>query len=129
MCKVTMHSPKRTYEKNERASLAQAIYQGTEGGEGNLVVQAARVYLAGGDDGGLQAALAQPLRWEEIERIADRHAIKPLVIYVLNQYGAEKIPREVRDRFQQQWLLAARNNLIQMQERLRLLQAFDAAGL
>lgn len=129
MCKVTMHSPKRTYEKNVRAPLAQAVYQGTEGSEGNLVVQAARVYLAGGDDSGLQAALAQPLHWEAIELIADRHAIKPLVIYVLNQYGTEKIPQEVRDRFQQQWLLAARNNLIQMQEWRRLLQAFDAAGL
>jgi len=124
-----MHSPKRTYEKNVRAPLAQAVYQGTEGSEGNLVVQAARVYLAGGDDGRLRAALAQPLRWEAIERIADHHAIKPLVIYVLNQYGAEKIPQEVRDRFQQQWVLAARNNLIQMQEWRRLLQAFDAAGL
>jgi hypothetical protein len=110
-------------------SFPQALRNTADHREGDLVVLAVRAYLSGVVDADFQAALAQSLHWEAVERIADSHAILPLLIYALNQYGAEAIPRETREHFQQRWVLAARNNLIQMQEWHRVLQAFDAAGL
>jgi hypothetical protein len=110
-------------------SFSQALRNMADHRENDLVVLAARTYLSGSVESGLQAALVKPLHWEVVERIADSHAILPLFIFVLNRYGAEAIPREIHEHFQQRWVLAARNNLIQMQEWHRILQAFDAAGI
>jgi hypothetical protein len=97
--------------------------------ESNLVVQAARAFLSGVEEEDLQATLAQTLHWETVEHVADRHAVLPLLIYVLNQYGASAISREASERFQWRWAITSRNSLIQMQEWHEVLQAFEMAGL
>lgn len=107
----------------------QAICKGADHCEYAFVVLAVRAFLSGAKEESLQALLTQPLHWESIERSADRHAILPLLIYVLNQYKTEAIPQKTREHLQQRWMLAARNNLLQMQEWHRVLRAFDAAGL
>jgi Uncharacterised nucleotidyltransferase len=97
--------------------------------ETNLVVQGARTFLSGGDDGCLEAALAQPYDWAEVESRADDHSMIPPVVYALKEYGDDLVPREIQERLQQRLLLTAHTNLEWFQEWCRILLAFEAAGI
>lgn len=117
------------YEHSPSGPLIKAIYTAAGYREWSFVVRTIRAFLPGAEEENLQAALAEPLQWNTVERIADRHAILPLLIYILNEYKVEVIPQKDREYFHQRWVLAAQNNLVQMQEWQRVLLAFDAAGL
>jgi hypothetical protein len=97
--------------------------------ETNLVVQAARAFLSGGKVSYLQAALAQCLDWEAIERRADQHSVMPPVAYALKQYGGDLVSREICEQLQRRLLLTAHTNLTWLQEWRRILLAFEAAGI
>lgn len=97
--------------------------------ETNLVVEAVRSFLSGGEGGCLQAALAQPFDWAAVERRAVHHSIMPPVAYGLKRYGGDLVPHEVRERLQQQLLLTARSNLEWLREWHLILQAFADAGI
>ncbi len=97
--------------------------------ETNLVVQAARAFLSGREDDGLQSVLAQPLDWVAVECQADYHSMMPVVAYVLHQYGRSWVPHQVRERFQQRLRHTAQSNLLLLGEWCRVLQAFEAAGI
>src|SRR5271170_7588934 len=95
----------------------------------NLIVQAARAFLFGGEDGCLQAALAQPLDWAAVERKADYHSMMPVVAYALKRYGGSLVPQEVCERFQQRLRLTSQSNLVLLGEWCQIRQAFEAAGI
>jgi hypothetical protein len=51
--------------------------------ETNAVVECVRAFLRPSEDASLRAALAPPLDWDALERIADDHSVMPLVAYVV----------------------------------------------
>jgi hypothetical protein len=101
--------------------------------ETRLVVQCARAFLSGGEDGCLQAALAQPIDqpidWAAVERKADTHSMMPVVAYVLKQHGGSLVPQGVSERLQKRLRLTAQSNLVLLGEWCRILQAFETAGI
>ncbi len=97
--------------------------------ETRLVVLAARAFLYGGKDGGLQTALAQPVDWRAVEDKSNYHSIGPLIASVLKQCAGDLVPEEIHERFQQQFVLTVKSNLLLLQEWHRILQAFEAAGI
>jgi len=97
--------------------------------ETNLVVQSARTFLSGGDDGCLQAALSHPFAWAGVERKANYHSVMPLVAYALKKYGGDLVAQELREQLQQQLLLTARHNMLWLHEWRRILLAFEAEGI
>jgi len=119
-------------EKVELASVMQTLSSCRHGvgcREMNLVVLAARAFLSGGEDGCLQVALAQPVDWAAVERMAEQHSMMPPFAYALTRYGGDLVPREIRERLQQRLLLNSRTNLTWLQEWRRILLAFEAAGI
>ena len=97
--------------------------------ETNLVVQSARTFLSGGDDGCLQAALSQPFAWAGVERKANYHSVMPLVAYALKKYGEDLVSQELSEQFEQRLFLTARRNMLWLQEWRRILLAFEGAGI
>lgn len=95
----------------------------------NLIVRCARTFLLNTDNGSLEAALAQPLDWAVVERMAGRQAMTPLMAYVLERYGGNLVPQDIRERFHQRLLLTAQSNLVWLAEWRRILQAFEAVGI
>ena len=109
--------------------ILSSVQRGVGYREIDLVMQAARTFLSNGGDGGLKAALTQPLDWPAIERRADRHSMMPPIAYALTQYGENLVPLEVRERLQQRLLFTAKSNLKWLQEWCRILATFEAAGV
>jgi len=95
--------------------------------EVDFVVQAARAFLSGGGDGSLQTAMAQPLDWAVVERVADSYSMMPPVAYAAKKYSGDLIPQEIRERLQRRLLLTAHTNLKWLQEWRRILRAFEEA--
>ena len=72
----------RTAQKDTIAQAMQTLTSvgcGTICRETRLVVLAARAFLYGGKDGGLQTALAQPVDWTAVEDKSNYHSITPVV--------------------------------------------------
>jgi hypothetical protein len=96
--------------------------------EANLVLHALRSFFSG-ERGCFEPALAEPVDWVAVERIAEYHSILPLVAFALRQYCPDLAPRDVGERLQQRLLLAARSNLASIAEWFRILQAFESSGI
>ena len=97
--------------------------------ENEVVLQCARTLLHPAEAPSLSAALAAPLDWEKLERVADDHGVSSLVIYVLEQHSAERVPGDVRQRLRQRFVRATRSNLIGNWEWRRILAALEQAGI
>jgi Uncharacterised nucleotidyltransferase len=96
--------------------------------ETNLVLQALRAWFSGKPKC-LESALAEPVDWTGLERIAEHHSVLPLVAYALTRYGGDLVPQEICGQLRQRLLLASHRNLTLIDEWWRILQAFDEAEI
>lgn len=67
--------------------------------------------------------------WSELERLAQQHAVTPIVADALAKTLADPVPTEVRERFQSLAAINALRNLELAGELLRLLDRLDAYGI
>jgi len=104
------------------------VWTGAVCPERRLVLHAIRTYLSG-DPGCLLPALAEPLDWVAVERIADYRSVTPLIAYALRQYGGDSVPPALRERLQQRLILTAQRNLVSIAEWTRILHGFDEANI
>jgi Uncharacterised nucleotidyltransferase len=121
LCQIVQSSP--------AMQTLSCVRHGVACREMNIVVEVARTFLSGGDDGFPQAALVHPVDWAAVEHRADDHSMMPLVACALKQCSGDLVPREIRERFQQRLLHSAHMNMVWLQEWRRILLAFEAAGV
>ncbi len=88
--------------------------------EANLLLACARRFT-GRDPAELREALAQHLNWPAILELADAHSVMPLLFRALEQESPDRIPPQIRARFERH----ARTNLIQTAELLKILKLLE----
>ena len=84
--------------------------------ETNAVVECARAFLRPSEGASLRAALALPLDWDALERIADDHSVMPLVAYVVGRDAGDVVPTHILRRFRERFIRITQNNLAGAQE-------------
>jgi hypothetical protein len=97
--------------------------------EPNVVVECAKTFLNPEAAASLKRALAGNVDWDEVERHANEDCMLPIVIHVLSVFGVGFIPKDRLVRFQNLLLHTTCNNLIFVQEWLRLLEALARAEI
>lgn len=93
-----------------------------------LLVQIVQAFLSQ-DYSNLKKFLAQPIDWQEFNRLAEYHCITLPVAYVLLYHGGDVVPASIKTHLQQQLIRARQVNMIWLSELHRILRAFESAGI
>ena len=97
--------------------------------ETNAVVGCARAFLSPSEVAPLKTALAQPLDWDALQRMADDHSVMPLVAYVVCRHAGDLVPPNILQRFRERFIRITQDSLAGAQEWQRVLRALGEAGV
>jgi hypothetical protein len=97
--------------------------------EANVVVLCASTFFSPEKSALLRAAVAQSLDWQAVEDEADRQCVTAIVAHVIFQHAADLVPETVLLGCNEKIARITRQNLIWLQEWLRLLQLFEESAI
>jgi hypothetical protein len=97
--------------------------------ETNALVGCARAFLSPSEVASLRTALAQPLDWDALLRMADDHSVMPLVADVVCRHAGDLVPPNILRQFRERFIGITQSNLAGVQEWQRILRALGEAGI
>ncbi len=92
----------------------------------NLLLECARAHL---DAGAIRSAVEREIDWDATLDCADRHGMRPLLYWCLNQTCPEAVPPPVLDTLRISTHACARRSLRYTAELFRILDVFAASGI
>jgi hypothetical protein len=97
--------------------------------ETNAVVGCARAFLRPSEGASLRTALAGPLDWDALQRLADDHSVMPLVADAVGRHAGDVVPANILRRFRERFIRITQDNLTGAQEWQRVLRALREADV
>jgi hypothetical protein len=97
--------------------------------EVELLLPSLRPYLDPSAVEHIQAALNEPLDWDYLLQMVEKHRVLPLFYRNLNSIISDQIPAEISKELRKRFFENVKRNLLLTNELLRLLQLFQATGI